>query len=357
MTSTVLTNIGELVTNDPEAADLLGIVEHAALVVEGGQRRLGRPGRPTHPPPTSWSTSAAAPCSPASSTATATWSSPATGRRSSPPGWPGESYAAGGIRTTVAATRAATDEELDQPRRPAGRRDAPPGHHHRRDQERLRPHRARRGPRPRGRAAVHRGDDVPRRARRARRQRPRGVRRPGDRPDARGRRARTPAGSTCSASAAPSTTTRPAGSSRPAPPPGCGAGCTPTSSVPGPGVRLAAELGLARRRPLHLPRGRGRRRAPRLRHHRDPAAGRRVLHAAALPRRPPADRRRRPGRDRQRLQPRLLLHQLAAALHRARGPRDGDDARPRRCTPRRTRGARPWTATTSARWSPAGGRT
>ena len=37
MTSTVLTNIRELVTNDPEAADLLGIVEHAALVVDGGR--------------------------------------------------------------------------------------------------------------------------------------------------------------------------------------------------------------------------------------------------------------------------------------------------------------------------------
>ena len=53
----------------------------------------------------------------------------------------GEPYAAGGIRTTVAATRAATDEQLTAhvARLVAG--DAPPGHHHRRDQERLRPHR------------------------------------------------------------------------------------------------------------------------------------------------------------------------------------------------------------------------
>jgi imidazolonepropionase len=35
MTSTVITHIGELVTNDPDADDLLGIIEDAALVVEG----------------------------------------------------------------------------------------------------------------------------------------------------------------------------------------------------------------------------------------------------------------------------------------------------------------------------------
>ena len=35
MTATVVTHIGELVTNDPEAADLLGVLHDAALVVEG----------------------------------------------------------------------------------------------------------------------------------------------------------------------------------------------------------------------------------------------------------------------------------------------------------------------------------
>ena len=93
----------------------------------------------------------------------------------------------------------------------------------------------------------------------------------------------------------------------------------------------------ARRRPLHLSRGRGHRRPPRLGHHRDPAAGRGVLHAAAVPRRAPADRCRGQGGDRQRLQPRVLLHQLAPALHRPRRARDGDDARgggPRRDVPR-----------------------
>ncbi|MGB0101870.1 MAG: amidohydrolase family protein, partial [Nocardioides sp.] len=37
--SILITNIGELVTNDPDAADApspLGVIEHAALVVDGG---------------------------------------------------------------------------------------------------------------------------------------------------------------------------------------------------------------------------------------------------------------------------------------------------------------------------------
>ena len=79
----------------------------------------------------------------------------------------GTPYSAGGIRTTVAATRAASDEQLaanlarlvDEMRRA--------GHHHRRGQERLRPDRARRGPQPGPRPAGHRGDHLPRRARRA----------------------------------------------------------------------------------------------------------------------------------------------------------------------------------------------
>ena len=35
MTATVITNIGELVTNDPDADDLLGAIMDAALVVDG----------------------------------------------------------------------------------------------------------------------------------------------------------------------------------------------------------------------------------------------------------------------------------------------------------------------------------
>ena len=111
MTATVITNIGELVTNDPDADDLLGIVTGAALVVDGS---------------------------------TVAWVGPAdrapaadqqvdAGGRTVIPGFvdshshlvfsgdraaefaarmAGESYAAGGIHTTVAATRAATDEQL-----------------------------------------------------------------------------------------------------------------------------------------------------------------------------------------------------------------------------------------------------
>ena len=108
---------------------------------------------------------------------------------------------------------------------------------------------------------------------------------------------------------------------------------------PGPGVRLAAELGPRRGRPLHLPRRRRRRRAPRLGHDRHAAARRRVLDPPALPRRPPPARRRRPRRPGQRLQPRLQLHQLGPALHRAGGPGDGHD--PRRGRPRRDVRRRP----------------
>ena len=186
MTSTVLTNIGELVTNDPRRHDLLGIVEDAALVVDGANGRLGRPGHRGPGRRRAGRPRVAGPCSRASSTATATWSSPATGRRSSRPGWRGRAYAAGGIRTTVAATRAATDEQLTshvarlvaEMRRQGTTTVEIKSGYGLTDE--------RRGPRPRGRPAVHRRDDVPRRPRRARRQRPRGVRRPGDRADAGG---------------------------------------------------------------------------------------------------------------------------------------------------------------------------
>ncbi len=111
MTTTVFTNIGELVTNDPAADDLLGRIEGAALVVEGGH--------------VAWVGPAA--------DAPAADEQVDAGGRAVIPGFvdshshlvfagdrgeefaarmAGESYAAGGIRTTVAATRAATDEQL-----------------------------------------------------------------------------------------------------------------------------------------------------------------------------------------------------------------------------------------------------
>ena len=111
MLSTLFTNIGELVTNDPSRAGLLGAIADGALVVEG-----------TH---VAW-VGAAADAPDADERID-------LGGRAVLPGFvdshshlvfagdrssefaarmAGESYAAGGIRTTVAATRAATDEQL-----------------------------------------------------------------------------------------------------------------------------------------------------------------------------------------------------------------------------------------------------
>ncbi|GAA4707307.1 imidazolonepropionase [Nocardioides conyzicola] len=111
MTSTVITHIGELVTNDPDATDLLGAIEHAALVIEG--TKVAWVGPAADAPPADEQYDA--------------------GGRAVLPGFvdshshlvfagdrsqefaarmTGTPYAAGGIRTTVAATRAATDEQL-----------------------------------------------------------------------------------------------------------------------------------------------------------------------------------------------------------------------------------------------------
>ncbi|GAA4756027.1 imidazolonepropionase [Nocardioides endophyticus] len=111
MTSTVITNIGELVTNDPDGDDLLGAIEQAALVIEG--TKVAWVGRAADAPQADEQYDA--------------------GGRAVLPGFvdshshlvfagdrsqefaarmAGTSYAAGGIRATVAATRAATDEQL-----------------------------------------------------------------------------------------------------------------------------------------------------------------------------------------------------------------------------------------------------
>jgi len=111
MTSTVITNIGELVTNGPAVHDPLGAISDAALVVDGST--------------VAWvGLAAEAPDADAQVDA---------GGRAVVPGFvdshshlvfagdrsaefaarmAGEAYAAGGIRTTVAATRSATDEQL-----------------------------------------------------------------------------------------------------------------------------------------------------------------------------------------------------------------------------------------------------
>ncbi|MFC7501412.1 imidazolonepropionase, partial [Nocardioides sp. GCM10030258] len=111
-TSTLVTNIGELVTNDPAAADLLGLRTNAAVVVDNGV--------------IAWVGDASA--APAADEVIDVAGAAVI------PGFvdshshlvfagdralefqarmAGESYAAGGIRTTVAATRAASDAELE----------------------------------------------------------------------------------------------------------------------------------------------------------------------------------------------------------------------------------------------------
>ena len=111
MSSTLITGIGELVTNDPDHGGLLGLVRDAAVVVEGEHVAWVGP-------------AAEAPAADASYD---------VGGRAVIPGFvdshshlvfagdrgeefaarmAGQPYAAGGIRTTVAATRAATDEQL-----------------------------------------------------------------------------------------------------------------------------------------------------------------------------------------------------------------------------------------------------
>ncbi|KUJ37686.1 imidazolonepropionase [Streptomyces sp. NPDC093228] len=115
MSSTVITNIASLVTNDPsrESADSpLGLIQHAAVVIDGD--RIAWVGE--------------------SSSAPAADNRVDVGGRAVIPGFvdshshlvfagdrtqefnarmSGRSYSAGGIRTTVAATRAATDGELE----------------------------------------------------------------------------------------------------------------------------------------------------------------------------------------------------------------------------------------------------
>lgn len=112
MTTTVLTNIAQLVTNDPSLGEgPLGLIQDAAVVIDGD--RIAWVG--------------------ASSKAPATDNAVDAGGRAALPGFvdshshlvfggdrtaefnarmSGRAYSAGGIRTTVAATRAATDEEL-----------------------------------------------------------------------------------------------------------------------------------------------------------------------------------------------------------------------------------------------------
>ena len=325
----------------PRPARLLGLLRDAALVVEDGRvawvgpAPAGPGGR--HAP----TTSAAGPSSPGFVDSHAHLVFAGDRAEEFAARMTGTPYSAGGIRTTVAATRAATDEQLaanlarlvDEMRRQGTTTvEVKSGYG-------LTVHDEARS------LAIARqvtdGDHLPRRARgaaRARR-RPRGVRRPGDRPDARRPARRTRAGSTCSASAAPSTPTRPGRPRGRRARTGCAAGCTPTSSAPAPACGWRASSGW-----------------PRVDHCTyladadvDALAASGTT-ATLLPgvefstRSPYPDARRLldagvPRRARQRLQPRLLLHLLDAAVHRARRAGDGDVARPRRWAPRPRGGA------------------
>lgn len=112
--TTVITNIGSLVTNDPSrgSGGLLGLVEQAAIVIENGcvvwtgpsvqapdaDERIDAGGRAVIPGFVD---------SHSHLLFAGDRSAEFNARMS------GRPYTAGGIRTTVAATRAATDEELD----------------------------------------------------------------------------------------------------------------------------------------------------------------------------------------------------------------------------------------------------
>lgn len=111
-TSTLVTNIGELVTNDPAGADLLGLRTDAAVLIDNGL--------------VAWvGDAAAAPAADDVVDAGGAAVLPGfvdshshlvfAGDRAQEFGarMAGEAYAAGGIRTTVAATRAATDADLE----------------------------------------------------------------------------------------------------------------------------------------------------------------------------------------------------------------------------------------------------
>ena len=249
----------------------------------------------------------------------------------------GRPYTAGGIRTTVQATRAASDDALRANLDRLRPRGAALRHDDGRDQVRLRPHRPRRGARRcdrRRRTERH----VPRRARRP----ARGTTRTPTSTSSRARCStparRTRPGSTCSARTARSTATQTRAILQAGIAQGPHAPRARQPAPPRPGHPARGRAGRRVRRPLHARHRRGHRRAGQLGHRRDPAARRRVLHPRAVPRRAPADRRGRQGRPRRRLQPRLQLHDQHPVLHRDRRARDAHDAR--RGRPRRHPGRR-----------------
>lgn len=112
MTSTLITNIGALVTNDPSHPGLLGLLEQAAVVIDGSV--ITWTGRAADAPAADQVYDAQGRAllpgfvdSHAHLVFAGDRTAEFNARMS------GQAYTAGGIRTTVAATRAATDEQLD----------------------------------------------------------------------------------------------------------------------------------------------------------------------------------------------------------------------------------------------------
>ena len=107
--STLITNVGELVTNDPDSGAFAAIAD-AALVVQNGT--VAWTGRAARAPAADSAVDAGGRAVlPGSSTRTRTWFSPGSARQFAAR-MAGRPYAAGGILTTVAATRAAPDAVL-----------------------------------------------------------------------------------------------------------------------------------------------------------------------------------------------------------------------------------------------------
>ncbi|WP_017935941.1 imidazolonepropionase [Nocardioides sp. Iso805N] len=109
--SLLLTNIGELVTNDPAAEDLLGLRTDAALVIDEGE--IVWVGDAARAPDADEVVDAAGRAVlPGFVDSHSHLVFAGDRAREFQARMTGESYSAGGIRTTVAATRAASDDEL-----------------------------------------------------------------------------------------------------------------------------------------------------------------------------------------------------------------------------------------------------
>jgi len=109
--SVLITDIGELVTNDPDADESLGLIEDAALVMADGV--IAWVGRAADAPAADERVEAAG-CAVLPGFVDSHSHLVFAGDRAAEfrARMAGESYAAGGIRTTVAATRAASDDDL-----------------------------------------------------------------------------------------------------------------------------------------------------------------------------------------------------------------------------------------------------